>query len=67
MLLIQLKSTECVCVHVFTGFEACVESCKSLVLTCALFEGKLSAEEAASLARLEVRFQVTSLWNRVHS
>ena len=59
MLLTQLKSTVYVCVHVCAGFEACVESCKSLMLTCGLFEGKLSVEEAANIASLEVRFQVT--------
>lgn len=35
-----------------------MESSKSLVLSCALFERRLSIKEAADLARLEVRYQV---------
>lgn len=48
----------------FAGFDACVESCKSIVLTCALFEGRLSPEEVTKLARLETRFQ-TGRWGEV--
>ncbi len=41
------------------GFEVCVEACKSLILSCAVFEGRLEPEAAAELARLEVRYQVS--------
>ncbi len=37
----------------------CVEACKSLILSCAVFEGRLGPEAAAELARLEVRYQVS--------
>lgn len=47
------------CADIFdTGFELCVEACKSLIVSCALFEGQLTPEQAAQLSRLEVRFQV---------
>lgn len=50
------------------GFEHCVLSCSSVLLTCALFEGRVGASEACDLARLEVRHQVrawscVSAWN----
>ncbi|XP_064406680.1 ATP synthase mitochondrial F1 complex assembly factor 2-like isoform X2 [Halichondria panicea] len=48
----------------FTGFEVCVEACKSLILSCAVFEGRLGPEAAAELARLEVRYQ-TGQWGEV--
>ena len=41
-----------------TGFEQAVDSCKSLLLTCALFEGQVSPQQASDLARLETRHQV---------
>lgn len=47
------------------GFEVCVEASKSLILSCALFEGRLTSQQVADLSRLEVRYQVrqpTSLW-----
>ena len=45
-----------------TGFEQAVDSCKSLLLTCALFEGQVSPQQASDLARLETRHQVRELW-----
>jgi len=47
-----------------TGFEHCVLSCSSVLLTCALFEGRVGASEACDLARLEVRHQI-SRWGSV--
>ena len=44
----------CVCI----GFELCVDSCKSLILSCALFDGMITSEQACDLARLETRYQV---------
>ena len=43
---------------VTTGLEHCVDCSKSVVLSVALFEGRLDAEEAANLALLETRHQV---------
>lgn len=41
-----------------TAFEHSVESTKSLILTCALFERQVDADKACDLAQLEVRHQV---------
>ena len=46
------------CFLMHTGFEQAVDSCKSLLLTCALFEGQVSPQQASDLARLETRHQV---------
>eukprot|EP00731_Ephydatia_muelleri_P029413 Em0020g1057a len=47
-----------------TGLEHCVDCSKSVVLSVALFEGRLDAEEAANLALLETRHQ-TQRWGSV--
>ncbi len=49
------------------GFEVCVEACKSLILSCAVFEGGLGPEAAAELARLEVRYQVSLTHTHTHT
>lgn len=41
-----------------TGFHFGLRSCKSLILTCALFEGHTDPLETCELSRLEVRHQV---------
>ena len=46
------------------GFDHCVSSCSSLLLTCALFEGRVDAAETCDLARLEVRHQVMGAQSR---
>lgn len=40
------------------GFELAVDSTKSLVLPCALFEGVVDAQQACHLALLETLYQV---------
>ena len=40
------------------GLELSVDSCKSLVLACALFDGHINSQQACELARLENRYQV---------
>lgn len=40
------------------GFNYALESCKSSVITCALFDGEIDPKEASELSRLEVRHQV---------
>lgn len=41
-----------------TAFESCTVALKSLVLTCALFQGRIDVATATRLGRLEVEFQV---------
>ncbi len=41
-----------------TGFVYCVESCKSVILSCAVLEGRITSDEACDLALLESRHQV---------
>lgn len=48
----------------FMAFHHSVESCKSVVLSCALFEDRVGADTACDLALLESRHQ-TSRWGRV--
>jgi ATP synthase F1 complex assembly factor 2 len=40
------------------GFNYALESCKSLILTCAMFNSKINPWEACNLSRLEARYQV---------
>ena len=50
-----------IAIYTDAGFELCVESSKSLILSCALFEGRITCSQTADLARLEVKFQVKIL------
>lgn len=44
----------------FKGFLFALESTKSLILTCALFDGQFDAQTVSDLSRLEVRHQVSA-------
>lgn len=51
-------------IFIFIGFVFAVDVLKSLILTMACVERKLTVEEAVKLARLEEEFQIEH-WGRV--
>lgn len=46
------------------GFELAVDSTKSLILSCALFEGRIDTQQACDLSRLETMYQAEK-WGQV--